>query len=243
MSKPAQKAGGQPPPRNEPTARPVAAPPTDYPELRRLLGALSPRRLLRAVFVDQLRLRRAGASLKIELAAQDRPPGAPAARPGTAAERAAAGEGPAQAMTRALGALLDGSPDSRAVLKHLAALEHHLATHERPFFGELTLPTLQLMLRQLHGLVTPPPAPGVALLIAALTDALEQKTADMAATQPGVQPISSFFVDEKMEVKELNAAELAVLGEMVRGRAEVARCADDAAPAQATSVTQTMPLR
>ncbi|MBL8289027.1 MAG: hypothetical protein JNL85_13675 [Rubrivivax sp.] len=179
--------------------------------MKRLLGLLSPRRLLRAVFVDQLRLRREGAKLKIDLAARDALPGVPPATgsagparntPASAAAPTAAAPS-AQAMRRALGALLDSRPDSRAVLKHLAALEHQLAVQPEPFIGDLSLSSLQLMLRQLRGLVTPPPAPGVARLLAELGEAIEAKSAEITATQPGVQPISSFFVDHKVEVKEL----------------------------------------
>ncbi|MFO1295404.1 MAG: hypothetical protein U1F25_02220 [Rubrivivax sp.] len=203
-------------------ARPAArTPPTDYPELKRLLGLLSPRRLLRAVFVDQLRLRREGAKLKIALSGHgDLSPASPvsavsAARPAAAAVAATAATAalteaaePAQAMKRSLGALLDSRHDSRVVLKHLAALERHLGVQPWPFFHELTLSSLQSMARQLHGLVSQPPAPGVARLLAELADAIEQKSAAMAATLPGVQPISSFLVDDKIEVKELGQSVL-----------------------------------
>ncbi|MFO1266816.1 MAG: hypothetical protein U1F67_08620 [Rubrivivax sp.] len=220
MSKPVSKAGGRPPVKqNEGAARAVAArpaaPPTDYPELKRLLGLLSPRRLLRAVFVDQLRLRREGAKLKIALSVHGGlSPASPASamRPAAAAAvtTAALTEAaePAQAMKRSLGALLDSRHDSRVVLKHLAALERHLGVQPWPFFHELTLSSLQSMARQLHGLVSQPPAPGVARLLAELADAIEQKSAAMAATLPGVQPISSFLVDDKIEVKELGQSVL-----------------------------------
>jgi len=227
MSKPVQKAGGRPPvKKNEGAARAVAArpaaPPTDYPELRRLLGLLSPRRLLRAVFVDQLRLRREGAKLKLALSGHGglspaspasavsaaRPAAAAAAKVATAAALSDAAE-PAQAMKRALGALLDSRHDSRAVLKHLAALERHLGVQPWPFFHELTLSSLQSMARQLKGLVSQPPAPGVARLLAELADAIEHKSAAMTATLPGAQqPISSFLVDHKIEVKELGESVL-----------------------------------
>lgn len=217
MSKPVTKAGGRPPAKNEAAARSVAvrpaAPPTDYPELKRLLGLLSPLRLLRAVFVDQLRLRREGAKLKIALSVHGGlSPASPASamRAAAAAATAALTEAaePAQAMKRALGALLDSRHDSRAVLKHLAALERHLGVQPWPFFQELTLSSLQSMARQLQGLVSQPPAPGVARLLAELADAIEHKSAAMTATLPGVQPISSFLVDDKIEVKELGASVL-----------------------------------
>lgn len=224
MSKSVSKASRPPVKKDETAGRGAAArpaartPPTDYPELKRLLGLLSPRRLLRAVFVDQLRLRREGAKLKIALSGHGGlSPASPAsavsaARPAAAAAAATAALSeaaePAQAMKRALGALLDSRHDSRAVLKHLAALERHLGVQPWPFFHALTLSSLQSMARQLHGLVSQPPAPGVARLLAELADAIEHKSAAMTATLPGVQPISSFLVDHKIEVKELGESVL-----------------------------------
>ncbi|MFO1286259.1 MAG: hypothetical protein U1F49_06850 [Rubrivivax sp.] len=223
MSKPVSKAGGRPPVKqNEGAARAVAArpaaPPTDYPELKRLLGLLSPQagaaRRLRAR--PQLRLRREGAKLKIALSVHGGlSPASPASamRPAAAAAvtTAALTEAaePAQAMKRSLGALLDSRHDSRVVLKHLAALERHLGVQPWPFFHELTLSSLQSMARQLHGLVSQPPAPGVARLLAELADAIEQKSAAMAATLPGAQAdLASFLVDDKIEVKELGQSVL-----------------------------------
>lgn len=210
MSKFSSKPGGRPA-RKLQTAR-DAGPLAQMPETRKLLAALSPLRLLRAFFVHQLRFRRDGASLKVELAAPVAPPaeggatapGPRAAQVAKAAQAAHTGEPPARQMLRALGELLDARPGSRSVLKHLAALEHNLKVQRQPFIPGLSLSSLQMMLRQLHGLITPPPSPEVALLLAQLLDAVEQKS-EAPSTQPGVQPISSFFVDHKVEVRELTS--------------------------------------
>lgn len=169
------------------------------------LAALSLRRLFKAVFVDQLRLRQEGQRLKIALEsahppAADTPP-------------VAAVESRAVQMQRALSDLLNTRPDSRLVLKHLAVLEHHLKQRDDPFLHELSLASLQLMLRQLHGLIAPPPSPSMALLLAELLDAAELKTRlEPAESRP--HAISSFFVDHKLEVKELSPSTLDLLGDV-----------------------------
>ena len=159
------------------------------------------RKLFKAVFVDQLRLRREGPRLKIALESDTLT--APAALP------VAVAESPAVQMRCALGALLDANEGSRGVLKHLAALEHQLLHHEGPFIHDLSLSTLQLMLRQLHGLITPPPPQGVDLLLAQLLDAAELKSRlEQTQAQAQSQPISSFFVDHKLEVSEVSLSQL-----------------------------------
>lgn len=169
-------------------------------QLGRVLSALSPRRLFRAFFVDQLRLSRRGRHVQLVL----RSPQAAAAHP--AGEAAPAHPGMTQ-MRQALTGLLDSRAGSRAVLRHLAALEHNLRVQSAPFFHQLSPSSLQAMLRQLQGLIAPPPAPGVALLMTELLSALEDRRA-AEAPEEAADLISSFFVDHKLEVKELGASAL-----------------------------------
>lgn len=179
---------------------------TSLQRLGRLLAALSPRRLFRAFFVDQLRLRRRGRRLQLVLrSTEDAPPQA-------AGEPVAAAAGMGQ-MRQALTALLDSRAGSREVLRHLAALEHNLRVQRAPFFHQLSPSSLQAMLRQLHGLIAPPPSAGVARLMAELLSALEDLRA-AEAPEAAADLISSFFVDHKLEVKELGAStlELAATG-------------------------------
>ena len=167
--------------------------------------ALSLRNVFRAIFVDQLSLRREGASLTIALAPAEAPtvPVAPRIR---------IADTPTLRMQRALSDLLDTRADCRSVMKHLAALEHHLKVQTGPFMSELSISSLEIMIRQLHGLIAPPPSRGVALLLAELLDAVEQKSR-LEQAQAGSQAISSFFVDHKLEVKELSPSVLDEFGE------------------------------
>jgi hypothetical protein len=169
---------------------------------------LTLRRLFKAVFVDQLRLRRKGPHLTLAL--ESPAPTAPAELPPVV-------DSPAAQMRRALGELLDSCSGSRTVLKHLAALEHHLEHREDRFIHELSLSSLQHMLRQLQGLIAPPPSPGIALLLAELLDAAELKLRLEQQAEARSQPISSFFVDHKLEVKELSPSTLDLPGEIGAG--------------------------
>lgn len=190
-----------------PDARPGA-----HDDKARAPAKLSLRGLLKAVFVDQLRLRRDGPHLKIALeaaAATTAPaalPQAPPLDPPVARLRV---------MQRALRELLDSRASSRDVLKHLSALEHQLGLHVQPFIHDLSLSSLQHMLRQLHGLIAPPAPPGIAMLLGDLLDAAELKTRlDQTQAAARAQAISSFFVDHKLVVKELSPSMLELPGEV-----------------------------
>ena len=82
-------------------------------------------------------------------------------------------------MRTALSALLDSVPGSRAVLRHLAAVEQ----------------------RQLEGLIDKAPPPGLGALRLRLADSIRDRehAEELAAWR---QPVSSFFVDHKLQVSE-----------------------------------------
>lgn len=106
-------------------------------------------------------------------------------------------------MRQALTRLLDDVPGSRRVLRHLAAVENDLNRKDGEGRFLLTAPPdlLKQVLRQLEGLLTATPPPGLVQLRARLTEAIRAgERAERHAERS--QPISSFFVDHKLEVKE-----------------------------------------
>jgi len=152
--------------------------------------------------VDQLRLRRAGSQVVIALETA-----APAAaEPPRAAIAKAPPPAPAARMHAALQKLLDGGGHSREVLRHLAALEQRLGQGDASFMRALSISTLQSMLRQLQGLVAPPPPPDIALLLAELQAALDGRR--RAEADDLLRPISSFLIEPQPEVTELDPATL-----------------------------------
>lgn len=106
-------------------------------------------------------------------------------------------------MRAALSALLDGVPGSRAVLRHLAAVEHELGRKDREarFLTEAPLEQLLVVQRQLEGLIDKAPPPGLAALRLRLADSIRgrEHAEELAARR---QPVSSFFVDHKLQVTE-----------------------------------------
>ena len=156
---------------------------------RALLG------VIQAVFLRQVTLRRDGQRMQVVLAA-----GAPS----TPAPADVAAAPPAAPMRRELSALLDAGADSRRVLKHLAALEHRLAQGDANCVQGLSLSTLQILLRQLHGLVRPPATPGIERLLSQLLDAIDAHDRPAARGDRHGLPISSFFVDHKLEMREIS---------------------------------------
>lgn len=166
------------------------------PAWLRVAAWLSPRRLFRAIFVDQVRVRRAGSQVVIAL----EPAPAPPAAESPPASRAAR-------MHAGLRRLLDGRDGNRQVLRQLAALEARLGLGDASFIHALSMATLQQMLRQLHGLVAPPPADDIALLLAELQQTLETRRRAEEARQ-ATQPIATLLDAEQPEVTELDPATL-----------------------------------
>lgn len=107
-------------------------------------------------------------------------------------------------MRQSLKRLLDDVPGSRRVLRHLAALENDLVNKgtEGRFLPASPPDLLKQVLRQLDGLLTAAPPAGLAQLRARLVEAIRSgERAERQAERS--QPISSFFVDHKLEVKEV----------------------------------------
>lgn len=149
-------------------AKPPNAPaPAAAPAWRRGMHAL--RRLLQALFVRQLRVRRVAGKLALTLEDQANP--VARAHAGVAAEATAKDQHP---MRSELAALLDGAAGSRKMLRVLAAVEHGLK-HKDPtglFLFEVEPARLRAALRQLDGLMPREPTAALAALRARMADAL-----------------------------------------------------------------------
>ena len=174
--------------------KPAAKPDTPTP-------GLSPTRLVQSIFSQQIRVRRSDNGFKLVL---EGPQGAAEVVEATKAQEALQ----AKLMCERLGALLDSVADSRRVLRHLAGVEHGLKHKEAGalFLFDVPPERLKVALRQLDGLLGEPVPPELGALRLRLSDAIEVQEALERQTELR-QPISSFFVDHKIEVSEARASD------------------------------------
>jgi hypothetical protein len=126
---------------------------------------LSPVGVVKAFFTHDLQLRRDGKNLHLELVPRDTGaatlPSMPPAQP----------RFDDLPMAQALRVVLDAAPNSRTTLRHLAAVERQLCKRGYLTLERLTLPALDVLLRQLDGLVEPPLSPPLAELRAQIVAA------------------------------------------------------------------------
>lgn len=158
---------------------------------------LSPMRLARAIFSQQLRVRRGDKGLKVVLEA------APAERAQTANPIVSDETVRTLLMHTDLKGLLDAARGSRRVLRHLAAVEHGLEHKDAGalFLFDISEERLRTALRQLDGLIVGSMSPGLAALRARMVDAIAaQELRDQRRATN--EPISSFLVDHKLEVAD-----------------------------------------
>lgn len=109
-------------------------------------------------------------------------------------------------MHAALRKALDGAPNSRKVLRHLATVEHHLWRKGSLFLHDLSLPALQRILEQLDGVASAPLESGLAALRGWLVDTIAARER-LQRQNELLQPRSSFFVDHKIEVREASVSD------------------------------------
>ncbi len=152
-------------------------------------------RVVRTLFVHQLRVRRVDGRLAVRL--EDTPHGAQA-------DATPAADGAPQELTcRELSALLDATPKSRAALRVLAAVEHGLK-HKDPtglFLFELAPARLQVALRQLDGLAPPQPTGGLAALRERIADASDAHSKRQRELEM-LMPRSDLMQGHKLEIRE-----------------------------------------
>jgi len=153
---------------------------------------------VRALFVRQVRVRRVDG------------------KPGVALDKAesrqaaggAGGAGTESPLRAELKALLDAAPQSRSLLRHLAAVEHGLKYKDPTglFLFEVEPARLRVALRQLDGLAPASPPAGLAALRARIVDAVasrerKQKRLEMMA------PRSDLMRDNRVEVAEVGSTD------------------------------------
>lgn len=108
--------------------------------------------------------------------------------------------------------LLDSAPGSRSAFRHLASIEHGLKTKdpEGLFLFDLSAKHLKQAQRQLDGLwMEPAPAKlaGLRSQITAALTAQERREKEAVVPQGSFAVLSSFLVDEKMQVSEGRASD------------------------------------
>jgi hypothetical protein len=161
---------------------------------------------LRALFSDQLRVQRSAKGVAVVLQPKTGTPAQPAAA--SAAASHATQTPPANDMRRELSKLLDAVPNSRSVLRHLAAVETGLRKDgEGQFLFDVDIKQLHVALRQLASLgIETHPTPGLALLSTRLLDAIAEQE-KRAQRANGAPVVSSFLVEEEsVEVAEVEVS-------------------------------------
>lgn len=191
----------------------AAAKPSETPRT----PGFAPMRMAQALFTKQVKLKRdeQGYKFTLEKTAPKsvsgnvpRPLAVVISLPETA---------PAQTAASCLFELMDSAPGSRNAFRHLASIEHALKTKDADalFLFDLSSVHLKQALRQLDGLWMEPAPQKLAQLRAQMAHALaaqEQRDLEAAPTRDGAShgdfsTLSSFLVDEKMQVSEGRASD------------------------------------
>jgi hypothetical protein len=154
-------------------------------------------RLARALFTQQIRIKRGDRGLRVvlESASEQR---TPASSPIVSDETVRA-----LLMHTDLTTLLNAAKGSRKVLRHLAAIEHGLEHRDAGalFLFEVPPERLRTALRQLDGLIVGTMSPGLTALRGRILDAIDaQEIRERARALR--EPLSSFLVEEKLQVIE-----------------------------------------
>jgi hypothetical protein len=204
-------------------------------------SAFAPVRLAQALFSKQVKFKRGEDGYKFVLEnSSPNPPGSPASAsmlsssptaptsptsptsPTTptpsALALAAAEQAPPVTSLSSLAELMDSAPGSRNAFRHLASIEaslHHKGA-DALFLFDLSAVHLKQALRQLDGLWMEPAPPVLAELRAKMADALaaqESRDKEVALSRGSFNVLSSFLVDEKMQVSEGRASDFHQLSE------------------------------
>jgi hypothetical protein len=196
-------------PRPEPTVAPTEAPKK---------SSFAPVRLAQALFSTQVKFKRGEAGYKLVLEKTGTQSGS--ATPAPMAVPAAAEQAPPPVTAASsLYELMDSAPGSRNAFRHLASIEQwlHNTDGEGLFLFDLSATHLRQALRQLNGLWMEPAPAALAELREKMVDALaaqEQREKQETVPVPGnFGVLSSFLVDEKMQVSKGRASDFHQLSE------------------------------
>lgn len=174
-------------------------------------------RLAHALFSKQVKFKRDEAGYKFVL--ENTGTQNPGATPESLAVRPAAVQAPPVTAASSLCELMDSAPGSRNAFRHLASIEQGLLSHdgEGLFLFDLSATHLKQALRQLNGLWMDPAPDALQALREKMADALvaqEQREKEEATpTRGSFSVLSSFLVDEKMQVSEGRASDFHQLSE------------------------------
>jgi hypothetical protein len=183
-------------------------------------SGFAPVRLVRALFSKQVKLKRIDAGYKFVLESTDSTSQNLGVSGAASPKAAAPAVQPAPLVTAAssLCELMDSAPGSRHAFRHLASVEHSLQSKDAEglFLFDLSATHLKQALRQLDGLwMEPAPVP-LAELRAKMADALaaqENRDKELVQSRGSFSVLSSFLVDEKMQVSEGRASDFHQLSE------------------------------
>jgi hypothetical protein len=197
---------------HNPLLRKAKPEPTEAPKK----SGFAPVRLAQALFSKQVKFKRGDEGYKFVLE------GAASGHPMYAALRpdVAPPTEPAPPVTAAssLFELMDSAPGSRQAFRHLASIEHGLQSKdgEGLFLFDLSAAHLKQALRQLNGLWMEPAPVALVELRGKMADALaaqEQRDQEQVPAPGSFGVLSSFLVDEKMQVSEGRASDFHQLSE------------------------------
>jgi len=122
--------------------------------------------------------------------------------------QAGAGASAGPSMRAELKVLLDAAPNSRSLLRFLAAVEHGLK-HKDPtglFLFEVEPDRLRAALRQFDGLAPPKPSAALAALRARIVDAIGSRERKRKQLEM-ISPRSDLMRDNRVEVAEARASD------------------------------------
>jgi hypothetical protein len=199
---------------HNPLSRKPGPQPTDAPKT----SSFAPVRLAKALFSKQVKFTRDEAGYKLVLENKDTHNDNISPEP-IAVPTEAKQVAPPVTAASSLYELMDSAPGSRNAFRHLASIEQwlHNTDAEGLFLFDLSATHLKQALRQLNGLWLEPAPAALAAFREKMVDALaaqEQREKQEAAPSRGnFGVLSSFLVDEKMQVSEGRASDFHQLSE------------------------------